>query len=50
METTPIIGFENNTVLPPKDRFSELPLVFQTYLEKVSFSVVVYLFKFTKSL
>ncbi|XP_075169020.1 gon-4 like protein muscle wasted [Haematobia irritans] len=34
VEYTPIIGFENNTVLPPKDRYDELPLVFQTYLQK----------------
>ncbi|TMW42282.1 hypothetical protein DOY81_012636, partial [Sarcophaga bullata] len=36
VESEPIIGFENNTVLPPKDRIPELPLVYQTYLRKVS--------------
>ncbi|XP_061398675.1 uncharacterized protein LOC133334396 [Musca vetustissima] len=34
VEYTPIIGFENNTVPLPKDRFPELPLVFQQYLQK----------------
>ncbi|XP_065369524.1 uncharacterized protein mute [Calliphora vicina] len=30
----PIWTYENNVVLPPKDRIPELPLVFQTYLQK----------------
>ncbi|XP_073813487.1 gon-4 like protein muscle wasted [Musca autumnalis] len=34
VEHTPIVGFANNTVPLPKDRFSELPLVFQQYLQK----------------
>lgn len=36
VEHEPIIGFENNTALPLKDRIPELPLVYQTYLEMVS--------------
>uniref|UniRef100_A0A1I8NTI6 Myb-like domain-containing protein n=1 Tax=Stomoxys calcitrans TaxID=35570 RepID=A0A1I8NTI6_STOCA len=34
VERTTIIGFADNCVLPPKERFHELPLVFQTYLQK----------------
>ncbi|XP_023301038.2 uncharacterized protein LOC111683217 [Lucilia cuprina] len=30
----PIWTFENNVVLPPKDRIPELPVVFQTYIQK----------------
>uniref|UniRef100_A0A1A9ZY38 Uncharacterized protein n=1 Tax=Glossina pallidipes TaxID=7398 RepID=A0A1A9ZY38_GLOPL len=34
VELMPIIGFEDNKVLPPKERLQELPLVWKTYVQK----------------
>ncbi|KAI9576781.1 hypothetical protein GQX74_010763 [Glossina fuscipes] len=40
IELMPIIGFEDNKVLPPKQRLQELPLVWKTYVQNKATSSI----------